>query len=468
LNRVTIALRQTAIFCDRWQWVLLALASPFLLFPSPSRSLALFVVPGLWIVAWLAGREPLPRTPLNATLLLMYLMVLVSTLVTFDIAFSLPKIAGLVLGIGVFFAFVRYGKTARGWWLSLITFVGVGSGIAAFALVGTKWAAKFSILTPLTSRLAPRITGLPGVEEGLHPNQVAGGLVWVLLLIVVLLGTTIIRRREWLAALGQRRGVTMAFVLAVSTLLITSTFLLTQSRSGYIGFVIASIVILLIVLPSRWRWAFFGSIVVTIVLAAFFLWPSRPAILLGSAFGSNPAGEAGLSLDTLEGRMELWSRAIYGIQDFPFTGMGLNTFRRVVHMLYPLFLIGPDVDIGHAHNEYLQAALDLGIPGLIAFLALYIGAFWMLLAVWKATRDSAGTWSSPAGSGFLTKALVLGLGGGLLAHMVFSLTDATALGAKPGILFWMLLGLICGLFAQRRPRLSDQGASVERTAGISA
>ena len=256
----------------------------------------------------------------------------------------------------------------------------------------------------------------------------------------------------------------MAFVLAVSTLLIASTFLLTQSRSGYIGFVVVSIVMLLILLDSRWRWVFLSSLVLTTVLLAFLWQPER---LLEGSFGSNLSGNSALSLDSLEGRMELWSRAIYGIQDFPFTGMGLNTFRRVVHVLYPLFLIGPDVDIGHAHNEYLQAALDLGIPGLIAFLALYIGAFWMLLAVWKATRDSAGTWSSPAGSGFLTKALVLGLGGGLLAHMVFGLTDATALGAKPGILFWMLLGLICGLFAQRRSRLSDQGASVERTSGIS-
>ena len=53
-------------------------------------------------------------------------------------------------------------------------------------------------------------------------------------------------------------------------------------------------------------------------------------------------------------------------------------------MLYPLFTVSPDVDIGHAHNEFLQAGLDLGIPGLIAFIALYIGVFWMLADIWKA------------------------------------------------------------------------------------
>ena len=44
--------------------------------------------------------------------------------------------------------------------------------------------------------------------------------------------------------------------------------------------------------------------------------------------------------------------------------------------------------------------------------------------------------------------MVLGLGGGLLAHAIYGLTDAVALGAKPGILFWMLLGLVAGLYLQ--------------------
>jgi len=125
--------------------------------------------------------------------------------------------------------------------------------------------------------------------------------------------------------------------------------------------------------------------------------------------------------------------------------MGMNAFRKVMPVLYPLFTISPEVDIGHAHNEFLQAALDLGIPGLIAFLASYIGAFWMFADVWRATRHpslNTGNWS------LVTRSLALGLGGGLLAHLLYGLTDAVALGAKPGMLFWMLLGLIAGLHRQ--------------------
>jgi len=37
-----------------------------------------------------------------------------------------------------------------------------------------------------------------------------------------------------------------------------------------------------------------------------------------------------------------------------------------------------------------------------------------------------------------------------LAHLVYGLTDAVALGAKPGLLFWMLLGLIAAPYEQTR------------------
>jgi O-antigen ligase len=45
---------------------------------------------------------------------------------------------------------------------------------------------------------------------------------------------------------------------------------------------------------------------------------------------------------------------------------------RVVPVLYPLFTVPLDSDIAHAHNIFLQTALDLGIPGLVAYLALLI------------------------------------------------------------------------------------------------
>jgi O-antigen ligase len=138
-------------------------------------------------------------------------------------------------------------------------------------------------------------------------------------------------------------------------------------------------------------------------------------------------------INTLSGRVEIWSRAIYGIQDFPFTGMGMNNFRRIVPILYPLFTISPNVDIAHAHNHLLQAALDLGLPGLVAYLAL-----WLALAalLWQSWRQTSSLW---------LRGLALGFAGSLLAYFVYGLLDAVALGAKPGFVFWFLAGLVVSL-----------------------
>jgi len=126
----------------------------------------------------------------------------------------------------------------------------------------------------------------------------------------------------------------------------------------------------------------------------------------------------------------------------------------LIHVKYPMFTISPDIDIAHAHNEFLQAALDLGLPGLIAFISIYIIAFWMLVKIWQnPSVKSALPNSSGEDSGFLpfqdpilVKTLVLGLGGGLFGHIIFGMMDAITLGAKPGIFYWMLLGLITGLY----------------------
>jgi putative inorganic carbon (HCO3(-)) transporter len=192
-------------------------------------------------------------------------------------------------------------------------------------------------------------------------------------------------------------------------------------------------------LPNRWRgWVIVG-LTAMLIAGGALVW-QRSTAATGQA---GPASSA-LSLETLEGRFEVWSRALYGIRDFPITGMGLNTFRHIVHILYPLFIVGPEVDLGHAHNEFLQAALDLGLPGLVAFVALYLGAFSLLWQIWHLPKSTAMKES------ISTQALALGLGGGLVAHVVYGLTDAVALGAKPGLIFWMLLGLITGLFLQTR------------------
>jgi O-antigen ligase len=214
---------------------------------------------------------------------------------------------------------------------------------------------------------------------------------------------------------------------------------LAQSRSAYVGLAVVIGLGLLAVLPMRLRlyasaFVLGGAIALTIIALPFL-----PALM--PIFTTAPADGPSLVFSTtsLLQRYTFWVYGLATLRDFPLTGVGLDTFRYAIFLLFNLPCSAEVCDISHVHNEFLQVGLGLGVPGLVGFGSLYLGAFWMLFRLY--TRRGVL-------EGFPLKLMALGLGGGLLAHCIFGLTDAVLLAAKPDILFWMLLGLVAGLYQQ--------------------
>ncbi len=229
-------------------------------------------------------------------------------------------------------------------------------------------------------------------------------------------------------------------MLVAATLLAAGLLILTQSRGGWIAALaglFALLVLWALALPPtparrRLRLAAVAWMIVGL-LAILWIGPDT----LRDLWLNPPAESAVGPLITLNYRKELWPWAITAISDFPFTGLGLGAFRQVVFRLYPLSLpVGQD--IGHAHNIFLQTALDVGLPGLVVYLALLIVA---AAVGWRVARADAGL-----------RAVALGLLAGLFALHVFGLADALALGAKPGVVFWFALGLLAAMGDLIRPR----------------
>ncbi|MBI5635271.1 MAG: O-antigen ligase family protein [Nitrospirae bacterium] len=411
------------------EFICLTLIVPFALFPTPERFLIFLALPVLWMMQWWVTHHFVPRTPLDLSLFGLSLMILVSLYASYDIAISLPGIAALVFGIAFFYTVVLWAQTRRRLWIGILVFGILGFVISLAGLFGTRWGSKVPGFASVVALFPPRLLGVVGIDEGVNPNVLAGTLLWVLPLALLLARFVILK--GWL-----RRKTFLSVTIFLLAFVTSGVFILTQSRGGYIAFAITALCLFVVFLPTkRYQLIAVGLLVVLILVGAVIAYSNRD--VFDRLLKNGDAADAALSLDTLEGRVEIWSRALYGIEDFPFTGMGMNTFRKIVHVLYPLFLINPDQDIGHAHNEFLQAALDLGIPGLIAFISLYLVAFWMLIQIWRGASGDDRE---------LTKTLVLGLGGGLFAHLLFGLTDAVIFAAKPAILFWMLLGLIAALY----------------------
>jgi putative inorganic carbon (hco3(-)) transporter len=231
---------------------------------------------------------------------------------------------------------------------------------------------------------------------------------------------------RWLAAHvcapAHSRSVT---AIEVALLILTAgTLLLTQSRGAWVGMIVSALAFL--AWHSRTTRAVAALSTVAGIALAIKIGPARLVNLTISQSGPGMAGD-------VSGRMEIWSRALYGIQDFPITGMGMNTFRKVMPVLYPTLLTSPDFDVAHAHNHLLQAALDLGVPGLDAYAAVWMITASVLVSVCRRSTERA------------YRAMAAGLGAGLIAQFTFGMTDAIPLGAKVGVLFWLTVAVAVAL-----------------------
>lgn len=400
-----------------WEWLVLLLLIPLVLFPSTFSSLLLLLIPLFWLLRRVATGHFVTPTPYDLAMLLLVVMVGVSLFVVFDVAVSGPKIAGILLGVGLFYGAVGYSRTPthshRRLWPVLAFVLLCGVGMAAVGLIGAEWLPPFDFLNS-TRALLPLPGGVPGAVGGLvNTNELGGTLSWIVPLMAgCLLGVLRWRMR--------RRAVVAAFLL-LGTLFTGFTLIATLSRGAIMAAAAGLVMVALFYASRRWRLV----IIIATAVGVFALLSYG-----GSRFGQDMVGDP-LGLN---GRLEIWSRALLGIVDFPLTGMGVNSFRRVVTVLYPPFGIPPEIDLGHAHNHLLQAALDLGLPGLVAYVSL-----WFISAgvLWRTRQELV----SRQALRHPYHGLAAGLAGSLLAGWVFGIFDAVALGARPSFVWWLLLGL---------------------------
>ena len=310
---------------------------------------------------------------------------------------------GLLLGIVLYYAVVNWADTAARLTVVAAGLIGAGLGLALLAPLagGIEVTRIAALLPPVLTGLGQRLT------DAVNPNVLAGALT---LLAPLALGLFLFRpARPWLRILAGLGALVMIGIIA-----------LTRSRGAWLALAAAT----LLLVTLRWRRG----------------WLALP---LGAAAGGVMLWQIGLpraadllmatqALGGAEQRLEIWSRALYMIQDFPFTGIGMGTFQQVANLLYPFFLAGPDAEVPHAHNIFLQVGVDLGLPGLIGWLALFglVG-----VAAWRVYR-----W------GFASENKHnAGLGAGLLASqvalLVHGLTDAPLWGTRPAVIVWIGWGL---------------------------
>ncbi len=341
-------------------------------------------------------------SPLILSIFLIIILLSISLWVSADLSISLVATGYLLWGITLYFALLHWNPAKwhpeRIAWLLLL--FGVGLAIVSPPLVA--WKPEFRLFQlPLYDKL----TSLPiDLGETIHANVLAGVLVLVLPLLLIL-------------ALQKSYRSLFAFLF----LFVTGILVLTQSRGGYLAVAIA----LPLVISLRWPRLLYTILPILIISILFTQQVSMQFILDQLSSDS--------SLGGWDGRLDIWTQSLNALRDFSFTGIGIGTFTLIIPLLYPLRVSIEGYP--HAHNLFLQIGLDLGLPGLIAYLAIVINLFVMLIITLRSPHTIP-----------LHRTLAIGATGSLVGMLVHGLLDAVTWGTKLAFVPWVLFALITQLF----------------------
>jgi tetratricopeptide (TPR) repeat protein len=400
----------------RYELLLLAGVTPLLLFPGIYTPLGLAIIALAWASRWLTTGHISKPTAMDLPILLLVLTVGVSLLPAIDLGLGLNRLWIILLGIAWFYAVVNSLDTERRAHIAGIALVVLGLVLAIFSLLSTDFETAQVVELPMIyGRLPPPlIRGLPGsgvIEEYdlVNPRVTAGALA---ILIPIPLSYLTLGSGWRLRCFSLLSVLTMAAVLG-----------LTQAPQGLLG-VLAALV-LLGLWHSRW---------LRIAIPAGAIGVFAIGVLRGDIsriIGWLPPQAVEYLTGSLERRIGIWNRAVWMIRDMPFSGIGLNNYPRVAQ----LYTMGPNYD-PHAHNTLLQTAVDLGLPGLVAVLALLAGFGYSVARAWRGplTRNQ--------------RTLSMGLCGTVVAWLGYGLLDTLTLGHKSAVFLWIALGMAAALRLQ--------------------
>ncbi|MBD1843323.1 putative bicarbonate transporter, IctB family [Cyanobacteria bacterium FACHB-63] len=216
----------------------------------------------------------------------------------------------------------------------------------------------------------------------------------------------------------------------------TACLLLTQSRGGWIGLVVAALVLVVLLrywwsayLPRFLRlWALplvFGGLAGILVLGFIFVTPFRYRV--GSMFaGSGDSSNAF--------RLNVWRSVLEMIRDRPILGFGPGDL--VFKRIYPLYSAARFSALS-AYSVLLEIAVESGLIGLTAFLWLLLVTFnqgFLQLRRLRAMGDSDGFWLI----GAMTTIA------GMLGHGV---VDTVWYRPEVSVLWWLSVALVASYYA---------------------
>ncbi len=224
------------------------------------------------------------------------------------------------------------------------------------------------------------------------------------------------------------------FFMTVALVQLTG-IMLSQSRLGLISVVCGLLAVGILTLAASWR-----RRPAAIALGIFLVL----SLGVGLWIGAEPIATRYEVLESAyAGRKAIWVDTLGIIQDSPVLGAGLGSFQVEYTKHQSVYL---EYLVDHAHNDYLQFAAELGLPGVV----LLFGMIFLVLV-----RGIMSVRRSRRGRDWL---LVAGMCGSVIALLVHSFGDFNLQIPANAMVFAAVLGL---LYASVEP-FARKSASADR------
>jgi O-antigen ligase len=252
-----------------------------------------------------------------------------------------------------------------------------------------------------------------------NANHMATLLVITLPFLAALLATARSRGRN------VQRYSAAVILIAAAALVVAVGLALNGSLAGYGLAVPVLVASALIVVPRRSaarRWlAPAAAVLLIVVVAGLAMSP-----IGGSGIKSNAAA-------SVQSRHEIVATSAKATVDFMPLGSGLGSFPSIYALYEDHDRLDPTTYVPHAHNDYLELALETGIPGLVV-LVLFL--LWWGRAAWRA-------WTRPDATDYARAAAIASA-----AILVHSLVDFPLRTAAISACFAVSLALLIQRRAQ--------------------
>lgn len=400
---------------------------------------AIAMLIGLRLWHWYRNGLFMQRTPVDIPILFLLLLMPLTQWISIKPEVTWVQVLRLVFGMVWFYAVINWANT-----LQRIEHIGL-----ALVLFGCALALAAPFIVNQRGGKLPFLPDalydwfVPIVSRTMNANVFAGTLVIIapLAFAQILFGVGIRRRQVFFALafmlmalmlfISQSRGGLIAFGLNIAAMLACRALLIINLRPILIGGRLSVLLVILgLILAFSWQYA-------------------NLSLLLNSLL-ANP------SLGGLDARLEIWQRAIYIIQDFAYTGIGMGMFEPVSLLLYATYV--SKFDIPHAHNLFLQVAVDLGLPGFTAWFIILIKTLQAVIQTYQ--------WQSPSITN-TSRALTVGLIGSQIALITHGLTDAVLWGVvRASPLVWLIWALC--LAHRKKTRLDSTSTSISLESKVNA